>query len=157
VLVDLAVSPLDADAGVLRLRVGDPSPLPPLYRVTIDRYVIDVLGGSHRITVPSMDFCEEVSCSSAVTGEHLPSLHHAPRSSFTSHTAHLTASAFTARVARLIRRLSSNDRAVVARFPGHRFAVTAIAVHQRGGWSTWHCYPSTSEIVTTRTRLVPGP
>ena len=57
---------------------------------------------------------------------------------------------------RLRSRLGSEPNALVAAFPGHAEAVTALAVREHRGlveWRTWHAYPVSRELVVTTTRL----
>jgi hypothetical protein len=63
---------------------------------------------------------------------------------------------FEAAVTGLMRRLAGRADALTGTFPGSPYAVTALAVGPGLGWRTWHAYPQTMEIVTTRTRLEVG-
>lgn len=70
---------------------------------------------------------------------------------------------FRTSVAEALDRVRAHDRHVVARFPGDRDALTALALTTAGpghlAWETWHVYPQHSEIVRTTTALTgaPGP
>lgn len=76
---------------------------------------------------------------------------------FSSVIEHLDEQTLSLRALRLRSRLALDAQALLAFFPGHPHAVTALAVrsHGRGtAWRTWHAYPATGELVRTSTRLV---
>ncbi|MDB1090188.1 DUF2617 family protein [Streptomyces sp. ACA25] len=74
---------------------------------------------------------------------------------FTSHIHRYPPAAFTRRVARLRAALDDRPGSLCGVFPGSPDAFTGLTTLSGGepGWSTWHTYPQTCEIVTTRTRL----
>lgn len=68
---------------------------------------------------------------------------------------------FRTSVAEVHDRVRAHDRHVIARFPGDRDALTALALTTAGqghlAWETWHVYPQHAEIVHTTTALTGAP
>ncbi len=68
---------------------------------------------------------------------------------------------FRTSVAEALDRVRAHDRHVIARFPGDRDALTALALTAAGpghlAWETWHVYPQHAEIVHTTTALTGAP
>jgi hypothetical protein len=130
------------------------------------RVELNVLGGSHHVVVAmgGVACSEVVACSPGAAG--LPET--AERSvgglnyAFVSRTELVGPAVLARRAERLVRRLSARPDALVGIFPGSPHAVTALvaaATSPPGGvaWRTWHVYPNTGEVVTTRSLLAPGP
>lgn len=162
-LTDLAVPFVDTSAAALSWWLGD-GPV-PLARVRLEAaggaLELQLLGASHRIvaTAGDAEVPEVVACGSG--GERLPQQHEARRGAgrdrFTSTTTSYDDRG-TARVARNLRRRWARDpQALVGAFPGSPHALTVLAGRSvRGGWSwaSWHVYPSSREVVRTRSSLV---
>ena len=122
---------------------------------------LTVLGASHEVVATlGTTACTEVIACGMVAGAPLPAsvIRNIPglRYSFTSMVLRLGTDDLARRTHELRARLALDGRALVAAFPGHAQAVTALAV--RGDsyglhWRTWHAYPATGELVMTATRL----
>lgn len=73
---------------------------------------------------------------------------------FSSSCHSLSPDGFATVVARLRAQLAGRSDALVGAFPGLPDALTAVRVAAGGmGWRTWHAYPQTREVVTTRTSM----
>lgn len=76
---------------------------------------------------------------------------------FESRTEHHSGADFGRAVQRITEDAQNHQHNVVARFPGHPGAVTAIVLDSASAdelrWSTWHCYPQHGEIVLTSSRV----
>jgi hypothetical protein len=121
-----------------------------------------VLGASHQVvaTLGAATCAEAVAC--GVPGAPLPGSAWRDlaglRYRFTSTVLHLTPAELAGRTERLRTELAADARALVAAFPGHAEAVTALAVRGHGPgvrWRTWHAYPRTGELVVTASHVVP--
>jgi hypothetical protein len=122
-----------------------------------------VLGASHQavLDTPAGRCSEVVAClPGAASGlpaeaiEELPGLRYA----FRAQVWQLTRRQLAAAVARLCSELGGHARAVLGVFPGVPDAVTGLRADPMPtgiGWSTWHAYPQTAELVVTRTRVSP--
>lgn len=164
-LADLAVPYVDVSAADLSWALS-PAGLPALAGIDVvvgsASVRLTVLGASHEVVVrtASSATCTEVIACGVAGGtpvpasatRDLPGLRYA----FTSMVLRMDGGALARRTDALRSRLALDDRALVASFPGHAEAVTALAVRGGGGglqWRTWHAYPATGELVVTATRL----
>jgi len=127
------------------------------------RLQLRVLGASHQVLLatPGGSCSEVVACLPDRTAG-LPSAAHRDLAgwsySFRSHTSRHADAELTDRIARLRAELTGDPGALVGEFPGSPAAVTALRADLAAaqiGWTTWHAYPQTGELVTTVTRLVP--
>ncbi len=162
----LTVPFADSSAGQLTW-VLSPAAAPALasISVVVGRAVLrlSVLGASHQVDarLAGSAWCvESVTCEGGGLSP-LPDLVERDLGGlqyrFESSVARLSEQGFATRARELRRRLAADRRALVASFPGHPDAVTALAAaaHRDGvGWRTWHAYPATRELVRTTTRLV---
>lgn len=164
-LAHLSVPYVDVSAGDLCWALAAPSGLPPLATVDVAlrsaTVRLTVLGASHEV-VASMGpvTCTEVVACGMSWGGPLPSS--ATRRlaglqyRIASTVLRLDAGELARRTRNLRARLAEDGQALVAAFPGHAEAVTALAVRgdeRRVEWRTWHAYPLTGELVLTTTRL----
>jgi uncharacterized protein DUF2617 len=160
----------DTSAAQLRLELG----LPPLHAladtaVPLSRGRVDLrlLGSSHQVLLYlpgpdgqlTIDCSETVACLPGGTGG-LPAraecLLPAGHYSFRSSTRRCASEVLAANAAQLVARYGDQVAALVGRYPGNPDAITAMAVTPLPGaitWWSWHLYPQTGELVTTRTRL----
>lgn len=120
---------------------------------------LQVLGASHQVLVRRGDdvlLSETVACDLGGAAP-LPSRTRRGGYHFGSRVARYGAEPFAAEVEALVARLGDDPDALVGRFPGTPYAVTAIAVRTRDSgrleWHTWHAYPQTGELVHTTSRL----
>lgn len=162
--VRLDVPYVDTAATQLRLHTGStPRPALAVHAVElgIARVELRVLGGSHQVLVTDTagnDLSEVVACDIA-DGTWLPRSREERFGragySFRSKVVRLDREGFAATVEDLQVRLARRDDAVVAVFPGEEDAVTALALARDRpiGWTTWHTYPQTGEVVVTTTTL----
>jgi hypothetical protein len=166
-LAQLSVPYVDVSAGDLCWALAADTGLFPLASVDVDlgvaRVRLNVLGASHEVvaTIGGVTCTEVVACGVGAGGplppaatRELPGLVYR----MTSTVLRLDAGALAGRTRQLRARLANDERALVASFPGHAEAVTALAVagDERGlEWRTWHAYPLTGELVITATRLSP--
>lgn len=123
-----------------------------------------LLGASHQVLVHGDGalLCSETVACDLPGAEPLPttarSEHpHSGSYEFSSQVQLLDADALVAAVDELERDLDGRDDILVGRFPGVPHATTALAVdvltRRLLAWRTWHAYPQTGELVTTRSRL----
>lgn len=165
-LAQLSVPYVDASAGDLCWALAPATGLAPLAGVDVAlgsaRVRLNVLGASHEVvaTIGGATCTEVIACGGA--GGPLPSS--ATRElggllyRITSTVLRLDAGNLAGRTRRLRAWLAADERALVASFPGHSGAVTALAVagDELGlEWRTWHAYPLSGELVLTATRLSP--
>jgi Protein of unknown function DUF2617 len=168
VLVDLDVEPIDQHAAMLRLSIDAPSNLRALVTVRIGNAIVEILGGSHRVSVtgPGVSVVEELSCGSAneaadtLVVDTIPARIDIDPIVFVSAVDRLQPEAFAVLAEQLRNDVGGDHNGIVGVFPGHRNALTAIQVHQTdnlvAGWRTWHCYSETCEVVMTTTTLRPA-
>ncbi|WP_132991945.1 DUF2617 family protein [Gordonia zhaorongruii] len=109
-------------------------------------------GGGHRL-------CETVACLPENTSP-MPSTFREPGYRFTSSVEQVTEAELHERVVALDRIVADHQTqgtpALIGRFPGSPLAVTAVvAAPGEGGvtWRTWHTYPQTGEVVSTRSAM----
>jgi hypothetical protein len=122
---------------------------------------LSVLGASHEVVATiGGESCTEVIACGVGAGGPLPSsatrVLAGLRYRMTSTVLRLDAGDLARRAGELRARLAGDDRALVAAFPGHDVAITALEARGDGrrlGWRTWHAYPRTGELVVTATRL----
>lgn len=132
------------------------------------RVELRVLGASHQVVVERADarsVSETMACDLADDDRAGPLPGRAVRDgyAFTSHVVTPGPAELGAAVRAVERRCAAAPYAVVAAFPGHPDAVTAIALdlHPAGepdalSWETWHAYPHTGELVHTHSVLTPS-
>lgn len=166
-LQQLEVPYLDARASQLRLRLG-PTSAPALLTTQLAladgvTLLLEVLGSSHRVTLNrdrAEPIIETVACDEDPTARAgLVAAHDAPLAGLRY--------AFRSSIEALADPLAHRDAlleqgALVGAFPGHPGAFTAILADTSGyaatgslGWSTWHAYPQSGELVVTTTALTP--
>jgi hypothetical protein len=163
VLTDLAVPFVDTRAAALSWWLGQ-GPR-PLARVSVRAphgvLELQMLGASHRVVANAAGerVAEVVACGAA--GGPLPRHHEAQHGAARYRISSTTTSydgPGLARIARdLRRRWAADPQALVGAFPGSPHAVTALVARAvPGGWSwrSWHVYPSSGEVVRTRSSLV---
>lgn len=118
-----------------------------------------LLGASHQVLVHAGGdlLCSETVACDLPGAEPLPARTRAERYDFDSDVQHLEPVAFVATVDRIVAALDDRQDALVGHFPGVPHAMTALAVDfvapRQVAWRTWHGYPQTGELVSTRTRL----
>lgn len=118
-----------------------------------------LLGASHQVRVHVDDalLCSETVACDLPDAQPLPESSRADRYEFRSDVQHLDPAAFVATVGRIAASLDDRGDALVGHFPGKPHAMTALSVDfvapQQMAWRTWHSYPQTGELVSTRTRL----
>lgn len=164
-LAQLSVPYVDVSARDLCWALGAATGLPALAGVDVrlgSAHVrLNVLGASHEV-VASIGgaTCTEVIACGVGAGRPLPSSAARElgglRYRMTSTVLRLQAAELAGRTHVLRERLGTEGQALVASFPGHAEAVTALAVagdERRLEWCTWHAYPLTGELVITATRL----
>lgn len=117
-----------------------------------------VLGASHQVLIrrgPALLLSETVACD-LPRAEPLPAAIHRGDYTFTSEVVRLSAPELAAEAERLRTRLDGRGDALLATFPGTPHAVTALEhEHDHTGirWMTWHAYPQTGELVSTRSHF----
>lgn len=155
----------DTRARQLRWRLGAEA-LPALAELTVDtpavRLRLRLLGASHQVLVEidGAPACSEtVAC--GTDGSALPAAAERDLATgsyrLTADVRHLSRADFVAEVDGLVACLAGRTDALVGSYPGDVRAVTALAAGAVSTttvtWRTWHAYPQTGELVTTRTRL----
>jgi hypothetical protein len=126
----------------------------PLGPLTLE---LRILGASHQVVARGEDvwLTETVACVPGRQGA-LPARADAAvgglRHRFTSTIETLDGPALAARAAAIRARAEADRRALAGVFPGAPGALTAIVLED-DGWQTWHAYPQTGELVTTRTAV----
>lgn len=131
------------------------------------RVELRVLGASHQVLLYCAEgarIVETVACLPE-NGGHLPERARPAVAGLADYVFGcevdvLEPDAFAARVDR-IREQAGSGRGLVAAFPDSPHAVTALSLHRDGRlgmtWRTWHAYPQTGELVTTRTSVALPP
>jgi Protein of unknown function DUF2617 len=181
VRVELSIAALDNASDDLRFRFGEASQHPPLFTISNQHHgdaaqetiFVHVLGGSHRVEFTRGDtrIIEEVACETgAEIGDSiatLPRLWSSDNYEFRSAVRILSDDEIAEVANQLRATLSTNANAIVAQFPGHPDALTAVEILYRDdtvtGWNTWHLYPNAREVVETTslisslTTSVPNP
>lgn len=131
------------------LRLSPPAMSPGRLPAAVE---LRLLGASHQVVWPAPDGTRRVETVACLPG-HPP---HLPGEVTDPHTGYQFSC--TVRrpgrpvIAQLTQSLADDPYALVGLFPGDPHAVTALRLHA-GGWRTWHAYPQTGELVTTRTVL----
>lgn len=108
-----------------------------------------ILGASHQVRIG--DWTETLAC---LTGHkaHVPDLYHEPGYEFMATTQAFTHADLTRKVQQ-IRDAVSGTKSLTMTFQGNPLALTAIRAESTPDtaiWETWHVYPNTGQIVTTR-------
>ena len=166
-LAQLCVPYVDVSAGDLCWALAADTGLTPLATVDVElgsaAVRLNVLGASHEVvaTIGGATCTEVIACGVGAGGP-LPSSANRKLGGLqyrmASTVLRLDGAELAGRARGLLTRLATDQRALVASFPGHAEAVTALAVagDERGlEWRTWHAYPLTGELVITATRLSP--
>lgn len=152
----------DSRAADLSLAYGLPR-LPAVGEHRVRLHGVDVelrlLGASHQVILGA--WSETVACLPD-RADTLPDREEIVENGlcfqFAAQTLHLAGPALAERVAGIIRDCTLDPDAIVGRFPGSPFAITAVrAWEEKDGtsWRTWHAYPQASELVETRTVVRP--
>jgi hypothetical protein len=160
VQINLSIAALDNAARDLRFRFGEASTHPPLFTLTTPLVVAHVLGGSHRIEFTYHDKCivEEVACEPAdsinTPSAQLPSAWSDGTYEFRSEVRILSPQQLGLVADQLQTTMCNNPTAIVAQFPGHPHALTAVQIGSScntfaATWQTWHLYPNQHEVVET--------
>lgn len=159
----LAVPYADTRADQLTLTLDQPR-LPALAHrdwqhgdVTVS---LCLLGASHQVFVSgTVEFAETVACLPGRTG-HLPTTFGDAGYRFDAGVAAAPPGSLRDVVDDVTARCAAADAAgtpaLLGRFPRHPLAVTALVAQlspTRVRWQTWHVYPQSGEIVTTRSEL----
>ena len=163
-LADLAVPYADVSAADLSWALSAAG-MPALASVDVvlgeASVRLTVLGASHEVVakIGSIACTEVIACGVAAgaplpasVARDLPGLRYA----FRSTVLRLPADGLAGCTRALRAELGLDGHALVAAFPGHAQAVTALAVRGDSAllrWRTWHAYPATGELVVTATRL----
>ncbi|BCB90254.1 DUF2617 family protein [Phytohabitans suffuscus] len=145
-LVRLDTPYADTTAGDLSFALGLPE-LPALHVLRLPGLELRLLGASHQVIWTTVDGERCVETVACLPGRdpRLPPAVDSPGYAFSSTVEPLPG-------VPPWRELAADPRALVGVFPGDPNAVTALRA-QESGWCTWHAYPQTGELVTTRTRL----
>lgn len=172
-----------ADDLSLRLNLG-PLPALSTLTVPVGGATLELrlLGHSHQVTarLASPGAEGEVTLSEVVAcvtgGEHLPPTAErelpTARYRFESWVVTCDAPSLARRAERLLNEFSDDPAALVGLFPGFPHALTVVAAGEEGqrgrppsageedppgklAWSSWHLYPQTREIVSTRSLVEP--
>ncbi len=163
-LADLSVPYVDVSAADLSWALSSAG-MPALASVDVvlgaATVRLTVLGASHEVVASiGSRGCTEVIACGVAAGEPLPASRRRDlpglRYAFTCTVLRLDGEGLARRTQVLRDRLALDANALVAAFPGHPEAVTALAVRGDAGrlrWRTWHAYPATGELVLTATRL----
>jgi hypothetical protein len=146
VLVRLETPYADTTAGDLSFALGLPE-LPALHVLRLPGLELRLLGASHQVVWTAAGGERLVETVACLPGRdpHLPSSMDGAGYRFESTVEPLGA-------APPWQELAADPHALVGVFPGDPNAVTALRAEERG-WRTWHAYPQTGELVTTRTWL----
>lgn len=163
-IVELPTAYVDTSAAALRWGLDAPV-LPALasrdLRLGDAELALHVLGASHQVLarLDGATVSEVVACDVSAPDE-LPALAHRVVAgvdySFASQVRVLGEDALRGEVDQLLAALRDDPAAVVGRFPGSPYAVTALVASVCPGgvtWRTWHAYPGTGELVATRTTV----
>lgn len=131
----LAVRELRLDSGTLELRL---------------------LGASHqiRLSTPDGSLLETVACLPGRAAD-LPSTVERDGYRFTAEVS--TPAGFAAVVTAVRDEVAVSPYGLVGVFPGDESALTALLAEPGGdavSWRTWHAYPQTGHLVTTRTTVI---
>ena len=160
---------VDSRAADLSLAFGlDRLPALGTLRVELPGVSVElrVLGASHQVVLDldGLEWSETVACLPERAGA-LPA-HEESRvgqlvARFAARCVRLAPAALAARVRALRRQCEGHPQALVGTFPGAPQAVTAMLADPvvddpavAAAWWSWHAYPQTGELVTTRSVLV---
>jgi hypothetical protein len=163
VLTTLAVPFADTSAAALSWWLGEaPDALGELtLRSGLGTLQLHVLGASHQAvaTVHDVSVPEVVACRGRADGLPPDVRRDLGRVDyrFSCATRHLGGDRLATVASGLRSWWEDDDRALVAAFPGSPHALTVLAGRAAADgwhWRTWHVYPSSSEVVETRGRLV---
>ena len=163
---------VDSRAADLSLAFGlDRLPALGTHRVELPGASVElrVLGASHQVVldVDGFEWSETVACLPDRAGA-LPTREQSRVgdlvSRFAARCVRLAPAELAARTGVLRRHCEGHPHALVGTFPGSPLAVTAMVVDPTVdpavdpavpvGWWSWHAYPQTGELVTTRSVLV---
>lgn len=112
-----------------------------------------LLGASHqvRLSTPDGSLLETVACLPGRPAD-LPST--VERDGYRFSAEVTTPEDFAAVIAGVRREVADSPHGLVGVFPGDENAITALLAEPGDGtvsWRTWHAYPQTGHLVTTRT------
>ncbi len=162
---------VDSRAADLSLAFGlDRLPALGTHRVELPGASVElrVLGASHQVVldIDGLEWSETVACLPDRAGA-LPTREQSRVgdlvSRFSARCVRLPPAELAARIRALRRHGEGHPHALVGTFPGSPLAVTAMVVDPVDpavplgppiGWWSWHAYPQTGELVTTRSVLV---
>lgn len=159
---------VDSRAADLSLAFGlDRLPALGTHRVELPGASVElrVLGASHQVVldIDGLEWSETVACLPDRAGA-LPTREQSRVgdlvSRFSARCVRLPPAELAARIRALRRHGEGHPHALVGTFPGSPLAVTAMVVDAAVdpavpvGWWSWHAYPQTGELVTTRSVLV---
>ncbi|BCB77596.1 DUF2617 family protein [Phytohabitans flavus] len=146
-LVHLDTPYADTTAGDLSFALGLPE-LPALHVLRLPGLELRLLGASHQVVWTAAGGARCVETVACLPGRepHLPSTLDSAGYRFESTVEEIDAASA------LWAELAADPQALVGVFPGDPNAVTALRADPQG-WRTWHAYPQTGELVTTRTWL----
>lgn len=167
-LIEVHQPYVDVSAHDLSLTLGAPAaPALETLRVTIGGLHIELrlLGCSHQALVDGgATLSETVACVPGVAGS-LPDRRTDGAYDFRAHVERLDPEAYAARAREVLARAAAGPQALAGVFaaaPGAEDsalpAFTALAAHAQAqgiGWTTWHGYPQTGEVVVTASSLSP--
>lgn len=128
--------------------------LPAIATMQIGPIEMRVLGASHQIIAGR--WIETVACDDRKPGR-LPARTQEPGYSFTSSISRRNRGDLEAHVTALKEATHAHPGGLAVAFAGDPLAITAIQATVSGNiarWKTWHVYPNTSEIVTTRSTFL---
>lgn len=146
------------------------APLPALATRTVHlgeiALELRVLGSSHQVLAqgPAGHWSETVAClpgDGAALPEHASITLDGWHYTFSAQRQVLGEADFRAVASEAVERAERSAGGLVGVFPGESYAVTAVVAERVRGrregvsWQTWHSYPRTAEILTTRARVVP--
>lgn len=129
--------------------------LPALASKQIGDLEIRVIGASHQIALG--DWTETVACNPSRPAGNLPRTASEPGYTFTSRTKRYGRRALRRQVQALIGATERHPGGLAVVFAGDPLSITAITAEvtsEIAHWQTWHVYPNTSEIVTTRSTFL---
>jgi hypothetical protein len=147
----------DVRAEQLTWRLGlEPQPALSVLRVAAGELTVELrlLGASHQVLVDGL--CSEtVACTAGGAG--LPATTRTGGYRFAAHLQRPRD--LDTAVGAVADALAAHPDALIGEFAGLPSAVTILhawATRQGAAWRTWHAYPQTGELLTTRTTLCAG-
>jgi hypothetical protein len=155
-LVSIDTPYADTTAGDLSFALGLPEqPALHVLEIPAAGLWLRLLGASHQVVLAGR--CIETVACLPGRPPSLPTAVQDGAYRFAAAVHRLDPAAMARAVARLRDRLAGDPYALVGVFPGDRDAVTGLRARAGAGstrWRTWHAYPQTGELVTTRTEVL---